>query len=459
MSAPTGEKLLEQLEERGTRRIKLGIADMDGVLRGKYLALDKFATLLTGSAGFCDCIFGWDSSDQLYDNTTFSGWHKGFPDCAYRLDLGTLRWLPDEKDTPFFLAELVPPPGATFHPICPRNILKRVLAAAADRGFEARMAFEYEFFLFNETPESAREKGYRNLRSFTPGMFGYSVLRTSVNSDLHQRFQDYCEDMDIGLEGFHTETGPGVLEAAIRVSPALAAADKAVLFKTFSKVFYQRQGLMPTFMAKWSLDYPGQGGHVHQSLWDTKSGKPVFYDANGRSGMSPLMESYVAGQLQHMRELTAVIAPTVNSYTRLVKGAWAPTTATWAVDNRTTAIRIVPGGEKAQRVEYRLAASDAHPYLVVAANIASGLEGIDRKLALSPPVTGNAYEAQASLPAERQLPATLREAAAVFGKSEMARRWFGDDFVDHFAASRDWETRQFERAVTDWELARYFEII
>ncbi|HVR72339.1 MAG TPA: glutamine synthetase family protein [Vicinamibacteria bacterium] len=459
MSASTGEAVLGELKQRGTRRVKLGIADIDGILRGKYLALDKFASICGGSAGFCDCIFGWDSSDQLYDNAEFSGWHKGFPDVAYRLDLGTMRWLPDEEATPFFLAELVPPAGSAFHPICPRNVLRRVLAAAAERGFEVRLAFEYEFFLFHETPETAREKGYRNLRPFTPGMFGYSVLRTSVNSDLYQEFQDYCEAMDMGLEAFHTETGPGVLEAAIGVSPALAAADKAVLFKTFSKVFFQKHGLLPTFMAKWSLDYPGQGGHVHQSLWDAKSGQPVFHAADGRFGMSGLMERYVAGQLQHMRELTALVAPTVNSYTRLVKGAWAPTTATWALDNRTTAIRVVPGGEKAQRVEYRLAASDAHPYLVVAANIASGLEGIDRKLALPAPVTGNAYEAQASLPEERQLPCTLREAAAAFRKSEMARRWLGDEFVEHFAASRDWETRQFERAVTDWELARYFEII
>src|SRR6266545_376100 len=201
------------------------------------------------------------------------------------------------------------------------------------------------------------------------------------------------------------------------------------------------------------------GGHVHQSLWDGKTGKSLFHAPGGRAGMSPLMESYVAGQLQHMRELTALLAPTVNSYTRLVKGAWAPTTATWGIDNRTTAIRIVPGSEKAQRVEYRLAASDAHPYLVVATNLASGLEGIDRKLVLPPPVTGNAYEAQGALPEASQLPATLREATAVFSRSEMARQWFGDAFVDHFAASRDWETRQFERAVTDWELARYFEII
>jgi glutamine synthetase len=459
VSARTAEAVLDELRQRGTKRVKLGVADMDGILRGKYLSLDKFASVCGGSAGFCDCIFGWDSSDQLYDNASFSGWHKGFPDVPYRLDLGTMRWLPDEENTPFFLGELLPPSGTDFHPICPRNLLKNVLAQAAQRGFEVRLAFEYEFFVFQETPESAREKGYRNLRPLTPGMFGYSVLRTSVNSGLAQEFQDYCDAMDMGLEGFHTETGPGVLEAAIRVAPALEGADKAVLFKTFAKVFLQKRGLMPTFMAKWSLDYPGQGGHVHQSLWDAKSGQPLFHAQDGRSGMSPLMENYVAGQLQHMRELTAMVAPTVNSYTRLVKGAWAPTTATWAVDNRTTAIRIVPGGEKSQRVEYRLAASDAHPYLAVAAQVASGLEGVDRKLSLGEPVAGNAYDMQSSLPTERQLPSTLREAAAVFGRSAMARRWFGDAFVDHFAASRDWETRQFERSVTDWELARYFEII
>src|SRR6266446_4840910 len=209
MSAPPAERLLKELQERGTRRVKIGIADLDGVLRGKYLAMEKLASLIEGSAGFCDCIFGWDSSDQLYDNAQFSGWHKGFPDVAYQLDLATMRWLPHEKDTPFFLAELVPPEGSRFHPICPRNVLKRVLAAAAERGLEPRLSFEYEFFVFQETPQSVREKNYRGLRPFTPGMFGYSVLRTSVHSDLYQEFQDYCEAMVMGLEGFHTETGPG----------------------------------------------------------------------------------------------------------------------------------------------------------------------------------------------------------------------------------------------------------
>jgi glutamine synthetase len=452
-------RLASDLKARGTRRIKLGIADIDGVLRGKYLSLDKFASVAESSAGFCDCIFGWDCADQLYDNTAFSGWHKGFPDAQYRIDPATLRWLPDEENTPFFLAELVPPADSTFHGVCPRNIWKRVLAAARERGFEPRMGFEYEFFLFEETPHSAREKGYRGLKHFTPGNFGYSVLRTSVQGELCQAFLDYCDALEIGLEGFHTETGPGVLEAALRVAPGLEAADRAVLFKTFSKVFFQRRGLLATFMAKWSLDYPGQSGHLHISLWDTSTGEPVFHQPAGRARMSEVMESFVAGQIQCMPELCAMVAPTVNSYSRLVKGAWAPNSATWGIDNRTTALRVIPGSEKSQRIEYRLAAADGNPYLVAAAALASGLEGIDRGLKLGPNVEGNAYEIQGLLPHDRQLPATLREATALFAHSEVARGWLGNEFVDHFAATRDWETRQFERAITDWELQRYFEII
>lgn len=453
------DELLGRFSDAGVTHVKLGITDIDGVLRGKYLTVEKFASLARSHAGFCDCIFGWDVADQLYDNASFSGWHKGFPDAPYRLDLSTRRHLPFEPDTPFFLGELVPPDGERFHPICPRNLLARVLADAEAMGYAVDAGFEYEFFLFDETPHSAREKGYRNLRPFTPGMFGYSVLRTSVHAELHQGFLEMCEDMEIGLEGYHTETGPGVMEACLRVAPGLEAADRAVLFKTFSKVYFQRKGLLATFMARWSPRFPGQSGHLHVSLRDAATGERLFHDPNGRAGMSGPMESFVAGQLAYMPELCAMVAPTVNSYTRLVEGAWAPTASTWGVDNRTVALRVIPGGPKSQRVEYRLAAADANPYLVAAAAIASGLAGIRENLALPDPVEGNAYAIQDGLPPERKLPPTLRHAAERLAASDLARRAFGDAFVDHFVATRLWETRQYERAVTDWELARYFEIL
>lgn len=455
----TPEQIVQELEERGTRRIKLGLTDIDGVLRGKYLTMDKFRSLATDSAGFCDCIFGWDIDDQLLDNLSFSSWDKGFPDVPYRLSLDTIRGLPYEDNVPFFLAELIPPEGQEYHPICPRNVLKRVIGAAADLGYDATLAFEYEFFLFDETPHSIREKGYRDLKPFTPGNFGYSIIRNSVHSDLHEDFMDFCEAMDLPLEGYHAETGPGVMEGALKYTDALEAADRAVLFKTFAKVFFQRQGLLATFMAKWSMKYPGQSGHLHISLRERESGASAFHDPNGRGNMSKLQQQFVAGQVKYMRELCAMVAPTVNSYTRLVKGAWAPTTATWGIDNRTCSLRVIPGSARSQRVEYRLSAADGNPYLVAAAALASGLAGIREGLELVEPITGNAYEFDHVLPTERQLPPTLRTAAELLRASEQARSSFGDAFVDHFAATREWESRQFERMITDWELARYFEII
>ncbi|WP_428268045.1 glutamine synthetase family protein [Haliangium sp.] len=458
-SGPSPDRLITELDDQGCRRIKLGITDIDGVMRGKYLSIDKFRSLAASSAGFCDCIFGWDANDQLYDNAEFSGWHKGFPDAPFRLDLDTIRALPYEDGTPFFLAELVPPEGEAYHPVCPRNLLRRVVDQAAELGFAATLGYEYEFFLFEESPHSVRDKGFRDLKPYTPGNFGYSVLRASVHADLHEDFLDFCEAMDMPIEGYHTETGPGVMEAALLKADALDAADRASVFKTFSKVFFQRQGLMATFMAKWSPDFPGQSGHLHLSLRDLASGEPRFHDPAGAHGMSATMRHFLAGQVAYMPEMCALVAPTINSYTRMVKGYWAPTAATWGVDNRTTAVRVIPGSAGAQRVEYRLAAADGNPYLVAAAALASGLEGVRRKLEPPEPVTGNAYEVEDGLPPERKLPRTLREAGERFAAGELARRAFGDAFVDHYAATREWECRAFERAVTDWELDRYFEII
>jgi glutamine synthetase len=459
MSQRSADEIIQDLEDRGTRRVKLGIFDIDGVLRGKYVSMEKFRSCAQHDLGFCDCIFDWDTSDQLYDNASFTGWHTGFPDATLRIDLSTQRMLSDEPNTPLFLCELVPPNGEGFHPICPRNLLRRVVDRAEKMGFAARAAFEYEFFIFQETPHSIREKGFKDLTPLTPGMFGYSVLRNSVYQELYHGLMDQCIEMDMALEGLHTETGPGVWEAAIAHDAILQATDKAALFKTFTKVFFQRHDLMATFMAKWSPLYPGQSGHLHQSLWDASSDQALFHDPAGRGRMTELMEHFVAGQVQLMREFCPMVGPTVNSYRRMVKGAWAPTAATWGIDNRTCALRVIPGSEKSQRCEYRLAAADGNPYLVAAAALASGLFGIEHKLKLSDPVVGNAYDAQEDLLPDRRLCSNLRDANRLFGQSKAARELFGDDFVDHFAASRDWEVQEFEKAITDWELQRYFEII
>jgi glutamine synthetase len=261
---------------------------------------------------------------------------------------------------------------------------------------------------------------------------------------------------NVPIEGLHTETGPGVFEVAILYCDPLEAADRAALFKTGAKEIGHRFGIMPTFMAKWNADLPGCSGHIHQSLWDGEGKSNLFHDAGRPTRMSPLFESYVAGQLHTMLDLLPMFAPTVNSYKRLTEGAWAPTKANWGLDNRTTALRVIPGSAKSTRLETRVNGSDTNPYLALAAALAGGLYGIEHKLALPRgPVQGSGY-ADTTAPT---LPRNLDEATSRMAQSELARELLGAEFVDHFVASRRWEWRQWSRAVTSWELARYFEII
>jgi glutamine synthetase len=444
------DRLRLLFDERGVKKVKIGAFDMDGVLRGKYVSLEKFFSAAQGGLGFCDVVFGWDSADQLYDNGEFTGWHTGYPDALATIDLSTFRMIPWEPGTAAFLLDFVDRDGKPLA-IAPRQVLQRVLARARATGLEAKAAAEYEFFFFRETPESVRAKGFTNLTPLTPGMFGYSWLRTGEARELVHEILDGLAAYDLQLEGFHTETGPGVFEAAIAVDSALRAADKAALFKTAVKEIAHRHGVMPCFMAKWNASLPGCSGHVHLSLWDGQ--KNVFSD--GAGGMSKAMEHAIGGQLALMPELTAVIAPTVNSYKRMVEGAWAPTTATWGVENRTTALRAIPGSAKSTRIEYRQAAADMNAYLSFAAVIGAALWGMEHGLTPPPPVKGNAYAA-ADAP---RLPRSLAAATAALRASGAAREILGPEFVEHYARTREWEVRQFDRAVTTWELERYFEII
>ncbi len=445
-------QIRNSLIERGIEHVKIGVFDTDGILRGKYLGRDKFLSAVDRNLGFCDVILGWDSNDQLYDNTAFTGWHTAYPDASVRVLPETQRDIPFEPKTVFFLGEFA---GAA-EAVCPRGALRRVLERASGMGYRVNAAVEYEFFLFAETPQSVRDKGYRQLQTLTPGAFGYSVLRSSVHSDLYHELLDLGQTMRFPIEGLHTETGPGVLEAALTYCDALEAADRAALFKTFTKVLAQRHGLMATFMAKWSNSVPGQSGHLHISL-RTAAGESVFHDASKPHDMSDAMRWFVGGQQALMPELLAMVACTVNSYSRLVPGYWAPTSATWGIENRTTALRVIRGGPSSQRVEYRIAAADINPYIALAAAIGAGLWGIEHRIEPDAPIAGNAYDREH--PPQRRLPATLYEAAERLAASKAARALFGDAFVEHYAATRQWEEREFRKAVTDWELARYFEII
>src|SRR5256884_2351711 len=304
------DHLREEFRRQDIRKVKVGGFDIDGILRGKYLSLDKFWSVAEGGLGFCDVIFGWDSGDALYDNVSVTGWHTGYPDAHATVDLSTYRRIPWEEATAAFLLDFE-------MPVSPRGVLQKVEQKARAMGFSVKCASEYEFFLFKETPESVRAKGYAGLSALSPGMFGYSWLRASENAPLVHDLLDKLAAFDVAVEGFHTETGPGVYEAAIRYDGLMRGADKAALFKTAVKEICARHGVMPCFMAKWNKELPACSGHLHQSLW-TPAGEAVFPDPPRPSGMSKPMQPYRAGQIALMPVFTALIAPTINSSKRMV---------------------------------------------------------------------------------------------------------------------------------------------
>ena len=444
---------LEAVRKSGFSKVKVAVSDIDGVLRGKYLHIDKFNSAVDGGFGFCDVVFGWDSGDQCYDNAKITGWHHGFPDALARLDLGTHRNVPWDDGVPFFLGEFVNADGSPY-PICPRQLLRRVLKRAEKLGVAPMCGVEFEWFNFSETPQSWAGKHHVQPTPITPGMFGYSLLRANENREYFNALMDEMLAFRVPIEGLHTETGPGVYEVAIQFGEALEAADRAVLFKTGAKEIGSRFGIMPSFMAKWSQSYPGCSGHIHQSLSDGK--KNLFFDAKGRHSMSKVFESYLAGQVACLMEFAPMFWPTINSYKRLVDGFWAPVKPTWGVDNRTACFRVISGSPKSTRLETRCPGADINPYIAMAAVVAAGLHGVERGLKLTQPAITGTNQGAENIP---RAPRTLEKTTENFKRSAIARDWFGDDFVDHFAATREWEWRQWLDGVTDWELKRYFEII
>jgi glutamine synthetase len=405
--------------------------------------------------GVCDVIFGWDAGDVVYDNVQYTGWHTGYPDCPAVLDISTFRKIPWENDTPFFLGELIDQKGNPSA-VCPRQLLKKILNEATRQGYSPVFSQEFEWYNFAETPQSANDKHFRDLIPLTPGMFGYSILRSSLENPYFTDLFELLGKFNVPLEGIHTETGPGTYEAAISHAGIGEAADRAVLFKTAVKEIAYKHGIMATFMAKVNENLPGCGGHVHQSLWDKAGKKNLFYDEKDKMKMSSLMKSYTAGQLICLPYILPMFAPNINSYKRLVQGAWAPTTLTWGVDNRTVALRILPGSSKSCRLETRVIGSDVNPYLAMAACLAAGLYGIRNNLKLKQPATiGNGYKDHSN----GALPSTLIEATQQMKNSKLAKEILGPEFVEHFTQTREWEWRQHLKAVTDWEYKRYFEII
>ena len=449
------DKVLQQLAEQNTEKVKLAVTDIDGILRGKMISYEKFVSIVEKGFGFCNVVFGWDAGDVAYDNSQYTGWHSGYPDATAVIDLNTFRQVPWDNDTPFFLADFCDS-NRNGLDVCPRSLLKKIISQATGKGYTPFFSQEFEWFNLVDNIEELYAGKFRDTKPMTQGMFGYSLQRAAQKNSYFNDLFDQLKKFGVPVEGLHTETGPGVYEAAITYSEILEAADRAVLFKSGVKQIAHSHGVIATFMAKFNEGLPGCSGHVHQSLWSREKKQNLFYDKKKTTGISSLMESYMAGQLACLPFILPMFAPTVNSYKRLVEGAWAPTTLTWAIDNRTTALRALPASSSSTRLETRVVGSDSNPYLAMAACLAAGLYGINNKLKLkTPATTGNGYADTKN----GTLPKNLWEATQAMKTSPIAEELFGAAFVEHFTATREWEWRQFSKVVTDWELKRYLEII
>jgi glutamine synthetase len=459
---PTGvQATLARLRDGGVHTVILGGADTHGIMRGKRAPIERFQHLLEHGMPMCDVfwVIHIDESDLVPRPRDHAGYfpteRNGYPDITAAPDLATLRVVPWHEGTALVLCDFLDQDGVAI-PISPRTVLRRVIDRSRQMGFEPMCGIELEFYVLRESPGSVLRRRPAELEALDVRPSTYGVAMGSRQEPISRLIRDSAQACGLPIETCNPETGPGQFEITLEYAPALKAADDAFMFKTAVKELVAEQGLMATFMAKPRSDWAGSSCHVHVSL-AADSGRNAFFDADAEHGISPVMRNFAAGALATMSELTAIMAPTINSYRRFTPYSWAGTTATWGLDNRSTGLRVVCENEASTRIEHRQAGGDVNPYLAAAAALAGGLYGIEKGLEAPELTDGDVYALGAGEVPE--LPRSLPEATTLLQESQLARRWLGDDFVGHFVEMKKAECEAQMHAVTDWEIARYLEAL
>ncbi len=425
--------------------------DVFGRLMGKRITFDHFAhhSLKTGMHA-CSYLLTVDINMQVVDGFKVASWDTGFGDFSIKADLGTVMRVPWYEKTAIVLGDMMHHDGRPVEE-SPRRILAKQVQRLARKGQKACLGSELEFFLFDETYRTAREKRYQDLKAASHYSIDYHILQPGKDEDVIRRLRNEMSAAGVLVECSKGETADGQHEVNLLYCEAMEMADKHVLFKTGAKDIASQQGKAISFMAKLNAAQAGNGFHIHTSMWDADGKTNLFWDSKS-SAPSKLFRQFLGGLLAYSRELTYFFAPTINSYKRFQPGSWAPTAIVCGQDNRTCGFRIVGQGNSL-RVENRMPCADANPYLAFAATIAAGLKGIEEKLDCGRIFEGNAY-ADRTLP---HLPLSLDEARRLLDESKVAREAFGEDVVDFYVHTADCEVTTFGQAVTDWERQRYFE--
>ncbi len=448
----TLEKLKKLVKAGTIDTVLVALVDMQGRLMGKRMQADYFLESGVKETHSCNYLMATDMEMETVEGYKSTSWSAGYGDYTMKPDLSTLRLVPWLEGTAMVLCDVIDHETHKEVPHSPRAILKKQIARLEALGMKATMATELEFFLFKQSFEEAQEKGYRDINVISAYNEDYHIFQTTKEEDVIRAMRNGLYGAGIPIEGSKGEADSGQEELNVKYSDALDCADNHVITKNGCKEIAWAKGRAITFLAKWDDSAAGSSSHVHQSLWTTK-GKSLFFDPKAEYGMSKMMRHYLAGLLTHASEITYFLAPYINSYKRFAKGTFAPTKAIWSLDNRTAGYRLCGAGTKAVRIECRVGGSDLNPYLALAALLCAGLDGIENKLELEPEFTGDAYAAEK----ERGIPQTLRDAVVALDESKLLRGALGDDVVDHYVRAGSWEQEEYDRRVTDWEVARGFE--
>jgi len=427
--------------------------DMQGRLIGKRFQARFFIESGYAETHSCDYLLANDINMETVPGYKAASWDKGYGDFVLKPDMSTLRRTPWLEGTALVLCDVIDHNTHEDIAHSPRAILRRQIQVIEDLGMRAMMASELEFYLFDETYDSAREKSYMDLTTAGQYIEDYHIFQTSKEESVMRAIRNGLEGAEIPVENSKGEWGPGQEEINVCYTDALQMADRHAILKNACKEIAWKNGKAITFMAKWKTDLAGSSSHVHQSLWDTELKKPLFLDESADFGMSTLMQNFLAGQLEHASDITWFLAPNVNSYKRFQSGTFAPTRAVWSRDNRSAGFRLCAESSKAIRVECRIGGADLNPYLAFAALLAAGIAGIKGKMPLEEGFVGDAYHGEKL----REIPATLREATEAMQQSAMLRDAFGNDVIDHYVRAAQWEQSEFDRVVTGYEVSRGFE--
>jgi glutamine synthetase len=427
--------------------------DMQGRLMGKRFQAEYFVESAYQETHSCNYLLATDIEMETISGYKATSWEQGYGDYTMKPDLATLRKLPWLEGTALVLCDVLDHHTHADVPHSPRAVLKRQVQRLADMGMSAFMATELEFFLFDQTYDQARESGYRNLKLASGYNEDYHIFQTTKEEEVMRAIRTGLQGAGIPVENSKGEASAGQEEINVRYADALTMADRHVIIKNAAKEIAWGKGKAITFLAKWNYSAAGSSSHIHQSLWSADGKTPLFFDKDGEHGMSELMKHYIAGLLAHASEITFFLAPYINSYKRFMAGTFAPTKAVWSKDNRTAGYRLCGEASKGIRIECRVGGSDLNPYLAMAALIAAGIDGIEKKMTLEPAFVGDAYGGKGV----REIPRTLRDAIELMDGSELLRSAFGNDVIDHYVRAGQWEQEEYDRRVTDWEVARGFE--